>query len=61
MLWVVLDIAIGLLGLVILGLGVLNLYRHGKRLARRVGEVSEQMSELAAGLSVTPPPRRPEG
>jgi len=60
-LWVVLDIAIGLLGLVVLGVAVLNLYRHGKRLARRVAEVSEQMTELTAGLSVTPPPRRTEG
>ena len=61
MLWVALDIAIGLFGLVVLGLGVLNLYRHGKRLARRVGEVSEELSALTAGLSVTPPPRRTEG
>ena len=61
MLWVLLDVGIGLLSLVVLGLGAFSLYRHVRALGRRVGEVSGQLGELTAGLSVNAPPRRSEG
>lgn len=61
MLWVVLDIAIGLLALVVLGLAVFRLYRHARALTRLVGQASEQVAELSAGLSVNAPVRRSEG
>ena len=61
MLWVLLDVAIGLLSLVVLGLVLLTLYRRVRGLLRTVGDASRQVGELSAGLSVAPPPRRPAG
>ena len=61
MLWVLVDVAIGLLGLLVLGLVAFTLYKRVRVLLRAVGDASAQVGELSAGLSVTPPPGRSAG
>lgn len=56
MLWVLLDVLIGLLAVVVLVLVGLALYRHGKVLSRAVRASSEQISALSADLTVHRPP-----
>lgn len=61
MLWVLLDVAIGLFALALLVLVTYALYRRVRVLLRAVGAASAQVGELTAGLSVTPPTRRDAG
>jgi hypothetical protein len=56
--WVLLDVVIGVLALLVLGLVALGLYRRVRVLLSRVGAASGQLGELSAGLTVTPPRQR---
>lgn len=61
MLWVLLDVAIGLVALAVPGLVTFALYKRVRVLMRAVGNASAQVGELSAGLSVAPPTRRDAG
>ena len=51
MLWWLLDIALVLLGLLVLVLGALGLWRHLKALTSAVGRATERVEAASAGLS----------
>ena len=57
MLWVLLDVAIGVVALLVLVLVALALYRRVRALTKQVGAASAQLTELSSGLTVSPPPR----
>jgi hypothetical protein len=54
--WVLLDVAIGVLALALLGMVGYLLYKRVRALMRTVGTASAQVGELTPGLTVTPPP-----
>lgn len=56
--WVLLDIAIGVLALAVLGLTGFSLYRRVRVLTRAVGAASRTVSEHTAGLALQQPPPR---
>jgi hypothetical protein len=56
-LWVLLDIAIGLVAVAVLALFSFALYRRVRGLMRTVSAASDEVSRLTAGLTVTPPRR----
>jgi hypothetical protein len=58
LLWVLLDVAVGLLAVVVLVLAGLRLYRHVKALGRAVSATSESLGEASAGLSIERPSSR---
>lgn len=57
MLWVLLDVAIGVLAVALLALMAFLLYKRVRVLTRAVGEASRQVSELTPLLTVQPPRR----
>ena len=56
--WVLLDIAIGLLAVIVLLLVAFSLYKRVRALARTVGDASRQVAELTPGLAVQQPASR---
>jgi len=56
--WVLLDIAIGLLALIVLLLVGRSLYKRVRALLRTAGATSRQVAELTPALTVQHPPSR---
>ena len=56
MLWVAVDVLLGLLALGLLGLVAFRLYKRVRVLTARVGDTSRTLSDLSAGLQVRQPP-----
>ena len=56
MVWVLLDVALVLLGLLLVGLAGLRLYRAVRALLRRAGEASDRIGAVSGGLALDPPP-----
>ncbi|MGZ6754741.1 MAG: hypothetical protein ACXVEJ_14875 [Nocardioides sp.] len=55
--WVLLDVALAVVALAVLGMVGLGLFRRGRTLARAVGASTAALGDLTAGLQVTPPER----
>lgn len=56
--WVLLDVAIGLLALIVLLLVGRSLYKRVRALLRTAGETSRRVAELTPSLTVQQPPSR---
>ena len=54
MLWVLLDVAIGVLALLLVALMAFVLYKRLRGLSRAVGAASGQIGQLTPGLTVQP-------
>ena len=61
MVWVLVDVAIVLVSLVVLGLAALGLWRRVKALGRAVGVASTQMAGLTDSLDTLGAAREPDG
>lgn len=57
MLWVLLDVAIGVLALLLVGTVARTLYKRLRALIRTVGAASGQIGQLTSGLTVVPQAR----
>lgn len=57
--WVLLDVAIGVLSVALVGLLAFTLYKRVRVLMRAVADASEKVGELTPGLVVQSPPREP--
>jgi hypothetical protein len=54
-LWITVDITVGVLALLVLAVLALVLYRRVRGLMTTVGAASARVTEASAGLEVTPP------
>ena len=57
--WVLLDVAIGVLSLALVGLLAFLLYKRVRVLLRAIGDASDKLGELTPSLVVQAPPREP--
>lgn len=51
MIWVIIDVALGLLALVVLGLAGLSLWRHAKTLMHTISSTSARLGDATAALN----------
>ena len=57
MLWVLLDVVIGVLAVLLVGLMAVLLYKRVRVLTSTIGAASRQVGELTPRLSIQPPRR----